>query len=288
MTQNARPTVGLIGLGLMGSAISEQLLTAGFDVLGFDLRPECCEQVACIGGRAAACARDVVRSADRVLFSVMTTDQVASVLEECCGDLRADQIVIDTSTGSPTEMTELAARLAGQGVSYLDATLAGSSADLRRREVLALVGGDSAALERSRDLFDCIAKQVFYLGLSGAGARMKLVFNLVLGLHRAVLAEGLQFATKIGIEPQTALDVLKSGVTYSRVMDTKGQKMLTEDFTPQAKLAQHLKDVLLMQELGAQHQAKLPLTELHRSLLAACVAAGCGELDNSAIIRAFD
>lgn len=288
MTLNAPRTVGLIGLGLMGSAISEQLLTAGFDVLGFDLRPECCEQLACIGGRAAASARDVVRSADRVLFSVMTTDQVASVLDECRGDLRADQIVIDTSTGSPTEMTELAARLAGQGVSYLDATLAGSSADLRRREVLALVGGDPVALERSRDLFDGFAKHVFYLGPSGAGARMKLVFNLVLGLHRAVLAEGLQFATKIGIEPQAALDVLKSGVTYSRVMDTKGQKMLTEDFTPQAKLAQHLKDVLLMQELGKQHQAKLPLTELHRSLLAACVAAGCGELDNSAIIKAFD
>lgn len=280
-------TVGLIGLGLMGSAISEQLLTAGFNVLGFDLRPECCDKLARIGGRAAASARDVVRAADRVLFSVMTTDQVASVLGDCRNDLRAGQIVIDTSTGSPTEMTELAARLAGQGVSYLDATLAGSSADLRRREVLALVGGEETALDRSRDLFDCVAKHVFYLGPSGAGARMKLVFNLVLGLHRAVLAEGLQFAAKIGIEPQTALDVLKSGVTYSRVMDTKGQKMLTEDFTPQAKLAQHLKDVMLMQELGTQHQANLPLTELHRSLLAACVAAGYGELDNSAIIKAF-
>lgn len=288
MTADAKQTVGLIGLGLMGSAIAERLLDAGFDVVGFDLRTECCQQLLQSGGHSVGSASEVFRSAKRVLFSVMTTDQVAAVIYDCASEIRPGHTIIDASTGAPDEMTQLAARVANQGAAYLDATVAGSSAELRRREVLVLVGGDEDAFNRSRDLFDVFAKQVFYLGPSGAGARMKLVFNLVLGLQRAVLAEGLQFAAKIGVEPQTALEVLKCGTTYARVMDTKGQKMLAGDFSPQAKLAQHLKDVRIIESLGTAHAAKLPLTELHRRLLEDRVAAGDSDLDNSAIIRAFE
>jgi 3-hydroxyisobutyrate dehydrogenase-like beta-hydroxyacid dehydrogenase len=117
---------------------------------------------------------------------------------------------------------------------------------------------------------------------------MKLVVNLVLGLNRAVLAEGLSFAKSIGVGPRQALEVLKAGPAFSRVMETKGEKMLSQDFSPQARLAQHHKDVKLMLDEAARTNLELPLSTLHEELLARLVAAGDGDLDNSAIIKAFD
>ena len=138
-----------------------------------------------------------------------------------------------------------------------------------------MAGGDAEAFARCRDLFACFAPRAFHLGPCGSGARMKLVVNLVLGLNRAALAEGLAFAAACGVDPAVALEVLKAGVSYSRVMDTKGPKMLAADFTPEARLSQHLKG------------ARLPLSGLHRELLERLEAAGLGAADNCAIIEAF-
>ena len=117
---------------------------------------------------------------------------------------------------------------------------------------------------------------------------MKLVVNLVLGLNRAVLAEGLSFAQATGVAPAKALEVLKASPAYSTVMDTKGEKMLTGDFTPQARLRQHLKDVNLILESAAASAANTPLSEWHAETLQALVDQGHGDDDNSSIIRAFE
>ena len=116
---------------------------------------------------------------------------------------------------------------------------------------------------------------------------MTLVFNLVLGLNRAVLAESLEFAARYGLSSGQALEILKAGSTYSRVMDSKGPKMLARDFTPEARLSQHLKDVRLILAAGQSCGAKLPLSELHGQLLAEAERLGFGTADNSAIIESF-
>jgi 3-hydroxyisobutyrate dehydrogenase-like beta-hydroxyacid dehydrogenase len=116
---------------------------------------------------------------------------------------------------------------------------------------------------------------------------MKLVVNLALGLNRAVLAETLAFAHASEVSPAVALEVLKAGAAYSRVMDDKGQKMLDHDFTVEAKLSQHLKDVRLILAAAAGH-SKTPLSQVHRQLLESLEAAGYGDVDNSAIIMAYE
>jgi 3-hydroxyisobutyrate dehydrogenase-like beta-hydroxyacid dehydrogenase len=117
---------------------------------------------------------------------------------------------------------------------------------------------------------------------------MKLVVNLVLGLNRAVLAEGLALARSCGLDPSAALEIPRAGPAASRVMDVKGTKMLSGDFTPQARLAQHLKDVHLILKMGHDCGARVPLSALHRDLLEGLAAQGYHDADNSAIIRAFD
>lgn len=283
-----RETVGVIGLGLMGSALATRLLRAGLAVVGYDLDPEKCAALAAIGGRAAGSPAEVAASCDSILFSVMTVEQVAASLAAMGKALCPGVLVIDTTTGAPEAMAALGARLAGEGIDYLDATIAGNSDETRAGEVLALVGGEAAAFERARPLLDTFARAAFHLGPWGSGARMKLVFNLAVGLHRAVLAEALAFATAIGIAPETALAILKEGAAYSRVMDVKGDRMLARDFRPRARLAQHLKDVELILDLAASAGATTPLSRLHAELLRALARAGHGDLDNSAIRLAFD
>jgi 3-hydroxyisobutyrate dehydrogenase-like beta-hydroxyacid dehydrogenase len=116
---------------------------------------------------------------------------------------------------------------------------------------------------------------------------MKLVVNLVLGLNRAALAEGLAFADMLRISPRQALEILQETAAYSRVMETKGPKMVSEDFAPQARLRQHLKDVRLMLSQASLRGRKLPFSALHASLLEELVQQGLGDLDNSAIVEAL-
>lgn len=283
----AKKTIGLIGLGLMGSALAYRLEQNGFSLLGYDIAPEQAEGFRSLGFETTASAREVVKECDPIIFSVMTTTQVADTLRASADDLRPEQIIIDCSTGEPDDMATLGEWLSHKDVGYVDATIAGNSDETRKGSVLTLVGGTKENVDTCDSIFRAFSKRTFHLGPIGYGARMKLVFNLVLGLHRAVLGEALGFAEKLNIPPETALEILKQGTTYSHVMDNKGEKMLTQDFTPQARLRQHHKDVRLMLELAARYQAKVPFSKTHEQLLAQLLEAGYGDLDNSAIVKAF-
>jgi len=283
----AEEQIGLIGIGLMGTALAERLLAAGFGVLGHDADSERCRALEGLGGVHAASAREVTGSCERIVLSLPTTDIVEQVIEDAGSELSAGTIVIDTTTGDPVRTAALGAQLAQRSVRYLDATISGSSEQTRCGEVTAMVGGEADTFGSCRDLFSCFASQCIHVGPCGSGAKMKLVTNLVLGLNRAALAEGLAFAETIGLSQQTALDVLLATMAYSRIMDTKGQKMVDRDFTAQAKLSQHLKDVRLILTAAEAEGRELPLSVAHRQLLEEAEAAGLSEADNSAIIEAY-
>lgn len=262
--------IGIIGMGLMGSALMQ--MTGA--VRGWDV-----DAARCVNAQAA---NDVFEHCGVVFLCLPNSDIVRSVL--CAANLRAGQIIIDTSTGDPREMATLGAELAACGVHYLDATVSGSSAQLLQHDVLVMVGGEAAVFEQCRDLFATFAREAIHVGPCGSGAKMKLVTNLVLGLNRAALAEGLALAWDLDLHPAQTLDIMRRSMAYSRIMDTKGEKMITQDFTPQAKLSQHLKDVRLML---AASSIKLPLSETHRQLLETAEALGFGDADNSAVIQAY-
>jgi 3-hydroxyisobutyrate dehydrogenase-like beta-hydroxyacid dehydrogenase len=280
-------TVGVIGLGLMGSALCARFLRAGMAVVGYDLAAAARRSLVAAGGREAVSTEALIRSADVIVLSLPDASIVASVLASAADALQPGQLLIDTTTGAPWQVEATAARLAERGIGYLDATVAGSSAQVLEGDVIVMVGGTAEAYHQAEPLLGTFARRSFHVGGRGSGSRMKLVVNLVLGLHRAVLAEALTLARAIELDPRATLDVLRSSAAYSAVMDTKGSKMLAEDFSPQARLSQHLKDVRLILAAGERTAAPLPLSLLHRSLLERVEAAGHGELDNCAVLLAF-
>lgn len=281
-------TIGLIGLGLLGSALAERFIKAGFRVIGFDTNEDRCRKFENLGGQVAATGTEAARACRRVVLCLPTSEIAAGVVSEIEKHLSLGTIVVDTTTGEPEQMIALGEQLAARGMRYLDATIGGSSQQTRDGDAIAIVGGDSDTIADCADLFAAFAREVFPVGPVGSGARMKLVVNLVLGLNRAVLAEGLMFAKASGFNPNHALQILAAGPAYSRAMDMKGRKMLDGDFTPQARLSQHLKDVRLILSAGASNGAKLPLSEVHRRLLELAAAAGFGDADNSAVIKAYE
>ena len=279
--------IGFIGLGLMGSAMTKNLMAEGFAVRGYDINPDRLREFAARGGGPADSTADAARGADVVMTSLMTAEIVTEVLKGPRGALEAMRpgtILIDTSTIHPNVSAALAADLRARGFTMLDATMSGTSTQAQRRDLVVLVGGDGAAFDACMPIFKAVGRSIYHLGPNGAGARTKLVVNLVLGLNRLALAEGLTLGLKQGLDGAKLLEVLKDSAAYSKAMDLKGERMLQGRFDPEGKLSQHLKDVGLMLEVGHALGAPLLMTALHRQVLLAGVAEGRGDQDNSCVI----
>ena len=282
-----RETVGIIGLGLLGSAVAERIAASGRAVVGYDVDPECCRHLADIGATPQSSVREVFDSAAIVGLVLPNSDVARTVIEDA-GAIRPRTTILDMTTGDPDDMAKMGADLAARNVSYIDATVGGSSEQARQRDAIVMAGGETAAVDRCRDLLATFAREVFHVGPCGAGARMKLAMNLVLGLNRAALAEGLAFARACGLSVDDAFEAFRAGPAYSRAMDIKGRRMIEHDFRPVARLSQHRKDVDLILAAAARTGARTPLSRLHRDLLVQVEKAGFGGEDNSAIIRAFE
>ncbi len=284
-------TIGLVGLGLVGAAMAERLLAEQFDVVGFDIDSTKCEHLEQLGGKAVSNPAQVAEQVERVVLSLPDTDVVLQVVEGPGGILEAKTLpryIIDTTTGEPDETAALAQRLAKQGIYFLDAPFSGSSRQVRDKEIVFMVGGDKKAFEECKDIFDALGEKVFYVGESGNGSKAKLASNLILGLNRLTLAEGLVFASKLGLDAQGFLELLKVTPAYSAAMDVKGKKMLDGDFTAEGRLRQHHKDVSIILKYAEKAKQELPLSKVHLDVLKKAIAAGDGDLDNSAVIREIE
>jgi 3-hydroxyisobutyrate dehydrogenase-like beta-hydroxyacid dehydrogenase len=275
------------------------LLKRRFDVIGFDIDPRRRADFEKSGGEWVGSPTEVARQVERIILSLPDTNAVEQVIESSglvgatlCGcpkgrhmGLPPHKYIIDTTTGDPDRTMNLAARLAQKGIGFLDATISGSSEQVRNRKAVFMVGGDKTAFEKCRDIFDAVAAKVFYLGPSGSGSKAKLASNLILGLNRLALAEGLVFAEKLGLDLKAFLELLKATPAYSAIMDTKGEKMLKGDFTAQARIRQHHKDVSLILKYAEKTGQELPLSKVHLDILQKAIGAGDADLDNAAVIK---
>lgn len=280
--------VAIIGLGLMGEVYAQRLIDANIPVSGFDIDPARRARLAEIGGRPAESIADAAKPACRIIVAVFNTEQVEDVVENhllpTLGD-DSDKIVLCMSTCDPDRVAALAKRVTARGIRYLDVPVSGTSDQVRRGDGVALIGGDIAIADEVKDVLNALFVRRFHIGNVGDGGRAKLAVNLILGLNRLALAEGLVFAERLGLDPAAFLEVARGSASYSQVMDTKGPKMVRGDFSPEGRVKQTLKDARLMLDQAAARGQKLSMLEVNADVLEACVRAGEAELDNSAVIK---
>lgn len=290
--------VGVVGLGLVGRALSLRLVQAGWSLVGWDRDASARRAWARAIGTAACAADSLSELAQRCTQHVLAVFDTAGVLRvvEGAGGLlnvpavgRAPCAIIDCSTGEPEALQGLATRLAARGVDFIEAPLSGSSQQIAAGGATMLLGATVDALDRHAALLAALSIRRVHVGGAGMGARAKLATNLVLGLNRAALAEGMAFAVSQGIAPAAFLQLVLATPARSDAAVNKGELMLQlmqGDVPPaQSRIAQHLKDLGLMLAAAEQAGQRLPLTQTHAALLRSAVAAGDGELDNAAIVR---
>jgi len=281
-------TVGLVGIGLLGQALAHRLLQSGFAVVGFDVDPAKTAALAKLGGMPAASIADLAPRCDAIVLAVFSTDQVEQVVERellpALGD-RSRVVVLCASTCDPDRIAALGARVAARGLRLLETPVSGSSGQVGRGEGVGLIGGDPQVAAEMEAILRAMFPNYFHIGGIGDGGRAKLAINLILGLNRLAVAEGLVFAERVGLDPEAFLKVARASAAYSQVMDVKGSKMIRREFVPEGRVTQHLKDVHLMLEQAERIGQQLPLLAVHADVLEACVRRGEGEFDNSIVIN---
>ncbi len=282
------PRVGIAGLGLMGRALASRLLQAGFEVRGLDVRvpPELPSGLVWVDTLA-----DLAAHSEVLLLAVFDTTQVEDLLTGPQGLLTVSTArppVICTSTCDPERIAALGQRCEAAGLPFLELPFSGTSLQVARGEGVGLIGGDPALAERLAGVLGAVCPKREHVGRCGDANRTKLAVNLVLGLHRAALAEGLVFGRSLGLDPARLLHTLQNSAAASSVMKVKGSLMVERRYEPpQSRVDQSLKDFTLIQELGLRQGQALPLASLYIELLASCAARGEAHLDNAIIQEAI-
>jgi len=288
MNTSSQP-VGVIGLGLMGQALVRRLDAAGVPLLGFDVDLNRCtefgaDRIRTIAGLGTSC---------RVIFlAVFNTKQVQATLLGPDGLLK-DQpkepiSVICTSTCDPDEIKKIAKSFTDLGHHFLELPISGTSLQLARGDALGLMGGIESQFEAVSELLDIVTPKRQHIGEVGDAGKAKLAINLVLGLHRASMAEGLVFGQQLGLDPAKLLATLQLSAAASSVMAVKGNLMVNRQYeNPQSKVDQSLKDFHLIQDLADAKGQHLPLAQRYIELLETESANGNGHLDNAIIFEAI-
>lgn len=296
--------LGVIGLGLVGRALAGRGLAAGLGVAGVDpsassaaaARAQGIVVADAIDGLVARCAVLVAAVFDDGQLDAVIDAVVAAVGAAPADDTGGDtadgtatraRLLVNTVTCRPATVDRAATRLAGCGIDFIEAPLSGSSAQIADGSALAILGGEPPVIARWSSWLERLMPNHVVIGGPGTGARAKLASNLILGLNRSALAEGLALAEALGLDGDRFLGLLRRSAAWSRAVDVAGPRMVARDFHPVSRLAQHRKDLALILAEGQAAGQPLPLTEAHARLLDQAIAAGLGDSDNGAVFAAL-
>ncbi len=283
-------TIGLVGVGLLGTAVAGRLLKAGHRVVGFDIAPDRGRTLIAMGGEVAASARAVALASEAVCTLLPTLAAVESAILGPDGVAAAGkpgQVVIQMSTISPALSVRLAAESRARSLDFLDCPVSGTSGVVARGEGMLFVGGERRVFERWRPLLEAMLPRAVYIGAAGQAMVLKLVANLLVGLHSAAAAEALHLARQAGLDPAVALEVLTGSAAGSRMLDIRGPLMVRGEYPAQMKLDLFLKDLHLIQDAAAAAGAALPLTDTAERLYAAAAETGHGKEDLAVVLTAL-
>lgn len=280
--------IGIVGLGLMGSAFSHHLIASGFDVQGFDIDEKRLREFKERGGTPVESPAAAARGARWVLTSLPTSEIVREVVFGPRGILEGAApglYLADATTARPQDSERIAAELAERGIHFLDAAVSGTSAMAWKKDLIVIAGGAEDHFTACEPLFAGFSRAYYRMGAVGSGAMTKLIINLVLFGNRLALAEGLVFGMKAGMDCDNLLRVLQDGACSSKTMIDKGPKMLRGDYTPEGQVKTSLKDGRLALEQGQRVGSPMLVAGLWTQLQQAGYQQGLGELDSVAFIE---
>ncbi len=282
-------SVGMIGLGIMGSAMSGNLIRAGFKVLGYDVLPRRRNEHRRAGGGTARNCREVARRRDIVVTSLPSADALLESAAELAKSARANQIVIETSTLPISVKEEARERLAARGAIMLDCTLSGTGAQARVKDLVVYASGDAKSCRRIAIVLDGFARAHYYVGAFGAGCKVKFVANLLVAIHNVAAAEAMVLAMKSGLDPEMVLKVVADGAGGSRMLQVRGPMMVKGDYSDATmKVQTWQKDMTIIGDYARKIECPTPLFLASAPIYTAAMAMGRGAEDTGAVCAVLE
>lgn len=283
-------TVGIIGLGLMGTHIAQRFADQGYEVVGYDTDPQQLGLLRSTGGSPSAGIQELAQLVDVVVLSLPN----GSVSHDVClgpegiiaGPGARRPLIIETTTARPSEAVHLAKQLTVRGFSFLDVGLSGSGPMIAKGTGLGVVGGPGTTYRSAAAVLKVLCGEAVHVGEYGAGMTAKLVINLVLYINRIALAEGLILAEHSGVPTDLMLRALQGSAARSTAMEMWGERMVTRRYDdPTSRIRQHIKDVHQIMELADSAQLQLVGLPLVAMVAETAIASGMQDSDNSVVIE---
>lgn len=273
--------VGIIGLGVMGTAMSHHIIAGGHEVVGFDIDPARRDEFA---GSVADTVSGVASRTQIVLLSLPTSEALSQVAAELSASAPPGSVAVEMGTLPLAEKEAAYALLASSQVDLIDAPVSGTGLQAADATLVVYSSGDEDAHQRVAPIFDLIGKQTFYLGSFGNGSRMKFVANLLVAVHTLAAAEAHQLGSSSGLDPDVVQEVIAAGVGSSAMFEIRGPMMAAGSYEPpSARLAIILKDAGIIADHARSLETPTPLLDAAVPLYQAAVDAGLGDLDAAAL-----
>jgi 3-hydroxyisobutyrate dehydrogenase len=290
--QSGQHHVGFIGLGAMGSGMASSLLRAGISVRGYDVNPAAIHRLVDAGGSATTSPADAATNAGALILMVLNSEQVDQSLFGEHGAVAAlppGAVVILCSTVAPSYVRSLAQRLAAHHVLFVDAPVSGGTARAAEGRLSMMASGAPAAFARATPYLNALAANLYQMGDEpGQGATMKLVNQVLAGIHIAAAAEAIAFGSRAGIDPNRIFEVISNSAGASWIFQNRVPHILADDYTPHSAIDIWLKDLNLVLDTGKEMRLPMPLAAVAHQLYIMAAAAGYGRLDDSAVIKVFE
>ncbi|SOZ34700.1 L-threonate dehydrogenase [Cupriavidus neocaledonicus] len=283
--------IGVIGLGAMGFGVAQSLLRAGFNVHACDLRAEVLQRFADAGGVPCASPAELGRRCDVVLTLVVNAQQTEAVLFGADGAVAAMQpgkLVIASATVPPGFAGTLGQRLAEKGLLMLDAPVSGGAARAASGEMTMMTSGPAEAYALAEDVLAAIAGKVYRLGAAhGAGSKVKIINQLLAGVHIAAAAEAMALGLREGVDPDALYDVITHSAGNSWMFENRVPHILKGDYTPLSAVDIFVKDLGMVLDTARTSKFPLPLSAAAHQMFMMASTAGHGGEDDSAVIKIF-
>ncbi|MEW2395309.1 L-threonate dehydrogenase [Streptomyces sp. NPDC046862] len=289
--RTARPRVGVVGLGAMGLGMARSLRNAGYDVGVHDLRPEVAADFAREGGRAFASCGELAATVDVLVGVVVNAAQVESVLfgaDGAADRLREGAVFVMCSTVDPHWSAACEERLAEKGVRYLDAPISGGAVRAATGELTMMTSGSAAAYSLADPVLDAMSGTVYRLGdRAGLGSKVKIVNQLLAGVHIAAAAEAMALGIKAGVPAEALYEVITHSAGNSWMFENRMAHVLAGDYTPLSAVDIFVKDLGLVLDSARPERFPLPLAATAHQMFLQASASGLGAEDDSAVIKIF-
>jgi putative dehydrogenase len=282
-------SVGVLGLGIMGGAMSTSLVERGWNVTGFDPDPAMSARAAEAGVHVASSIADVARAAPFIITSLPNPAVAASVAAELAASGAPPRIVIETSTLRLDDKTAFRDALHAAGHIALDCPLSGTGAQARNRDLVVYASGNSESVAKAMPLFDDFARSAVDLGVFGNGSKMKFVANLLVAIHNVAAAEAMALGVKAGLDPQQLVDVAGSGAGGSRMFQMRAPMMATGVYEPATmRISTWQKDMSIIAEFARQLGCATPLLDTTAPIYTQAYESGLGAQDTAAVFRVLE